>query len=112
MAGHDEDLVLIDEFLRRQHRLLGVVARILDLQHDAAPVHPALLVELVHAQLHARPHLLAIARQRPGQVLDRAHGDLGLADALRLRLSHAGGQREAGKEEQAFLHGGVSWVGL
>ena len=45
-----EDLVLVHQLLRGQHRLLGVVARVLDDQLDLAAVDAALLVDLVDAQ--------------------------------------------------------------
>ena len=82
VADHGEDLVLVDQLLRRQHGLLGVVAGVLDDQPELAAVDAALLVDLVHPQQHAVAHLLAEAGQRTGQVLDRAEHDLVLAHAL------------------------------
>jgi hypothetical protein len=107
VGHHREDLVLVDELLRRQHGLLRVVGRVLDQQPDLAAVDAALLVELVHAQQHALAHLLAEARDRARQVLDRAEHDLVLADALRrLRLARCAGQREQrGSEAENLFHG-------
>jgi hypothetical protein len=103
VRDHREDLVLVHELLRRQHRLLRVVARVLEQQLDLAAVHAALLVELVGAQHHAEADLLAEAGDRAGEILDRAEHDLVLADAL--RLGEGGGrQRERGGECKAF-HG-------
>jgi hypothetical protein len=62
---HHEDLVLVDQLLRRQHRTLGVVGRVFDDQLDLAAVDAALLVDLVHAQHHAQACLLAERGDRP-----------------------------------------------
>jgi hypothetical protein len=82
VAGHDEDLVLVHQLLGGQHGLLRVIARVFDQQLDLAAVDAALLVDLVHPQLHAVARLLAVAGQRAGQILDRADTDFVLADAL------------------------------
>jgi hypothetical protein len=58
-------LSLVDQLLRRQHRLLRVVARVLDDQFDLAAVDAALLIEFVDTQRHAVADLLAEARERP-----------------------------------------------
>jgi hypothetical protein len=52
VARHHEDLVLVDQFLSRQDRALGVVGRVLDQELQLAAMHAALLVELVDAQHH------------------------------------------------------------
>ena len=92
VADHREDaVVLADQLLRRQHRLLRVVAGILDQQLELAAVHAAQLVGLFDGQLHAVADLLAVGGQRTRQVLDGAHGDLVLADALLLGSGRAGG---------------------
>ena len=96
VPGHDEDLVLVDQLLRRQHRLLRVVGGVLDQELELAAVDAALLVDLVDAQHHAEPHLLAEAGDRPREVLDRADHDLVLADALLLGGDRAGGGEAEG----------------
>jgi hypothetical protein len=114
VAHHDEDLVLVHQLLRRQHRALGVVAGVLDQQLDLAAVHAALLVELIDAQVHAQADLLAVAGQRAGQVLDGADDDLVLGDALPLRMGQRrkdGSSRGGGRgEDPAVLHG-ISLLG-
>ena len=52
-AERGEDLVLVDQLLRGEHRLLRVVAVILDHEPQLAAVDAALLVDLVDAHAHA-----------------------------------------------------------
>jgi len=101
VAGDDEDLVLVDQLLRGQHRAPRVVAVVLGDQLELAAVDAALLVDLVDAQQHALPHGLAEGGHRARQVLDRADQDLVLADALLLCLGAAGqdGKRRGSGDE-------------
>ena len=70
VADHHENLVLIDQFLRPQEGLLGVVARVLDDDLELAAVDAALLIDFVDPQHHAQSGLLAQADSRTRQVLD------------------------------------------
>jgi hypothetical protein len=49
VADHDENLVLIDQLLRRQNRFFGVIAVVLDQQFELAPSDAALFVDLINA---------------------------------------------------------------
>ena len=57
-------------------------------------MNAALLIEFFNAQLHAVTRLFAVARERSGQVLNRADHDIGFANTLLLNRLHC----ERGKE--------------
>ena len=85
VADHGEDLVLVDQLLRRQHGLLRVVAVSSTISLSLRPLMPPCSLISSTRMQHAVAHLLAEAGERAGQVLDRADDDLVLGHALRLR---------------------------
>ena len=84
MSGHDKNFVLVHQFLSCQHSTFGVITRVFHQQLEFATVDGALLIEFVDTQLHTAARLLAIARQRAGQILDGANNDFVFAHALLL----------------------------
>ena len=113
---HQENLVLIHQFLRCQHGLLRIVLCILHQQLDLAAMDAArLLVEFLNTQQHSISCLLTIGGKRPGQVLNRAQQDFILADALRRHCFLGQGNRAAqgqnGQGDGAFQFHGESPVG-
>ena len=75
-AERGEDLVLLHQLLRREHRLLGIVAVVLDDEAQLAAVHAAFGIDLVDAHAHAVHGGLRQRDDRPGQVLRGADDDL------------------------------------
>lgn len=79
VTQHRENPVLLNQFLRRQHRLFWVVPRILNAKH------------------HAVADMLAIVGGRPGQVRDAADDNLLVAHARGvLGKRHGGFQAQSG----------------
>ena len=97
-TDHGEDLVALDHLLRRQHRLLRIVAVVLEDHLELAPVDAAGRVDLLHRHLHAVGNRNAPDLDRAGQVLMGPDHDLGGRDAfigdLGLRRGRQMGQRK------------------
>ena len=73
---HGKNLVLVDKFLRCQHGLFRIVARVFKFHRDFAAVDAAQLVGFINALLHALANLFAKTSNRAGQVLDGAQHNL------------------------------------
>ena len=101
---HGEHLVLLDQFLRRQHRALGIVAAVLDGELELAALDAAGGVDLVDSHLHAVGDRHAPALDWSAQVLMGAQRDLGVGDALvrqlGLRAGGTGGERDRGADQR------------
>src|SRR6185503_9583394 len=95
-VAHDGlDAVLLDEALGRQHRLGGLAPRVVEGELDAPAVEPALLVGLLHEELHRALHAVAQEGGGAGVGEDRAELDRGALSPDRAGGEKAGGDRAA-----------------
>ena len=82
MAHHHENLVLVDQFLRGQHGLLGVIGRVFNDQLDLAAIQASLLIDFVHSEHHAQANLFAKPGNRTRKILNRSQSNLSRRHAL------------------------------
>ena len=108
MPHHHEYLVLVNQLLGRQNSLFGVITRVFNQQLDLAPMDATQFIDFFDGHLHAGARLLAVTRQRAGEVLDGANQNFVLDDAL-LGTDDTGAQSECSDGKGCFgLHCGVS----
>jgi hypothetical protein len=116
VADHHEDLVLVDQLLRRQHGLLGVVAESSTSSLILRPWMPPCSLISSTRSMHAVAGLFAVAGQRAGQVLDGAEHDFVLLTpwlwALGGRRSARQAKGQGGQARRRREAPGVSGKGL
>ena len=118
-TDHREDLVALDHLLRRQHRLLRIVAAVLEDHLELAAVDAAGRIDFLHRHLHAVGNRNAPDLDRAGQVLVGADHDLGRRNAfignLGLRRGRQMGQREGAHRKaqrlERFRHYSLLFLG-
>src|SRR6185369_12377938 len=105
-ADDREDLVLLRKLVRGEHRLLRVIAVVLDDEFQLAAVNAAGVVDLVDAHLHAVHRRLRERHSRSRHVLGGSQHDFVLRNALHLRQRKRCAQCERNRNDQ-LSHGSL-----